>query len=41
MALTCLDYQLLIAPENTNLLTQQQQLLAHIKNLGGDSSIVH
>jgi len=39
--LTCLDYQLLIAPENANLLTQQQQLLVHIKKHGGESTVVH
>jgi len=40
-ALTCLDYQLLISAENSNLLNQQQQLLAHIRKQGGASSVVH
>jgi len=40
-ALTCLDYQLLVSAENSNLLNQQQQLLAHIRKQGGASSVVH
>lgn len=40
-ALTCLDYQLLIAPREKNLLNQQQQLLSHIQKQGGDSSTIH
>jgi len=41
MALTCLDYQLLISPHDSNLLNQQQQLLTYIKKHGGESSVVH
>jgi regulator of sirC expression with transglutaminase-like and TPR domain len=40
-ALTCLDYQLMIAPQETNLLSQQQQLLSHLQEHGGDASIIH
>ena len=41
MALTCLDYQLLVSPVDSNLLNQQQQLLDHIKKQGGESSVMH
>jgi len=41
LALTCLDYQLLISPQNPNLLYQQQQLLKHLEKRGGDSSVMH
>ncbi len=40
-ALTCLDYQLLVSPQDANLLHQQQQLLEHIQKQGGDSSVMH
>jgi regulator of sirC expression with transglutaminase-like and TPR domain len=40
-ALTCLDYQLLVAPEQPNLLHQQQQLLQHINQHGDGSSVIH
>lgn len=40
-AMICLDYQLLISPGNISLLSQQNQLLEHVKKQGGNSSVLH
>lgn len=37
-ALTCLDCQLMVMPENAAFLEQQQGVLAHLQKRGGDSA---
>jgi len=41
LALTCLDHQLMIAPEEKYYLSQQQKLLVHLQQEGGTAPSVH
>ena len=37
-AINCLDFQLMLYPEDSDLLMQQQQMLAHLRNNNGNMS---